>query len=220
MRVLITGGGCEEAVDSVRCITNFATGQTASVIADTFVSKKAEVTAVMGRRAFLPKNSSVEIVRYGSFLDLSRILQDQLSKNSYDVVLHASAVSDYGVESVLVNGKPLCNGAQGKLDSDSDIIISLKKHPKLIDVFKTWSMNPGIKIIGFKLTAAASLEERESAVAKLFDRARVDWIVSNDLSEIGGDFHNARIYKSGQLIGEAETKQELAMFLWKIVGGE
>ena len=220
MRILITGGGCEEPIDSVRCITNFATGQTSSVLADIFAANGAEVTALIGKKAVAPADPKVKIIRFGGFMELSRLLQEELSQNPFDCILHAAAVSDYGVESVLVNGKPLAGGPEGKLDSDSDILISLKKHPKLIDVIKNWSINPAVKVVGFKLTAGASLEERQTAVAKLFTRSRADWVVSNDLSEIGGDFHNARIYKNNQVIGEAENKQELARFLWRIIKGD
>ena len=34
MNILITGGGCREAIDNVRCVTNTSTGRTSAAIAD------------------------------------------------------------------------------------------------------------------------------------------------------------------------------------------
>ena len=55
MNVLITGGGCREAIDNVRCVTNTSTGKTSAAIADFFIGQGASVTILAAASAVRPK---------------------------------------------------------------------------------------------------------------------------------------------------------------------
>ena len=74
MNILITGGGCEEAIDSVRSVCNFSTGKTACKIASTLLSTKPsiKITAIMAEKAEKPEGCTVRTFR--SFSDLEHIL--------------------------------------------------------------------------------------------------------------------------------------------------
>ncbi len=122
--------------------------------------------------------------RFYSFDDLALQLQTLLAANEYDVVIHAAAVSDFSVAAVLTQeGEPL-DSRTGKLSSESDLLLRLKPNPKLLDRIRTWSKNPQVRVIGFKLTDTEDLQQRYAAVKKQFDDSDVDAVVHNDLTDI------------------------------------
>ena len=217
MRVLITGGGCEEPIDGVRYLANFSTGTTASFLADYFASRHHEVTALMAFRAtrpFVP----IRLLGFRSFSDLSETLQGLLEREDFDLIVHAAAVSDFSPEAIVVDGVSSPAGSAGKIESGAEAFIRLRENPKLIDSLKAWSQNARCAIVGFKLTNGAGGREREGAVQALLKRSRADLVVSNDLSEISGDVHPFACYAlSGDgnlaLARRGLTKNDLANFL-------
>ena len=86
-----------------------------------------------------------------TFADLDAALTRILSSEPFDAVVHAAAVSDFGVAEVIVDGAPRQPGA-GKLDSDSAPLLRLRPHPKLVDTLRARSMNESIRVVAFKLT--------------------------------------------------------------------
>ncbi len=187
-RILITAGGTRERIDSVRYIGNMSSGRTASRLADELTSAGHSVTWLGAEDAVKPALSSA-MERFCSFDDLAQQLQKLLSGNDYDVVIHAAAVSDFSVASVLKeDGGPL-DSVEGKLSSESDLLLRLKPNPKLLDRLRSWSKNPQVRVIGFKLTDTKDLEQRFTAVKKQFDDSKVDAVVHNDLSDISHQSH-------------------------------
>lgn len=219
MRVLITGGGCEEPIDGVRYLANFSTGKTAAFLADSFAASHHEVTALMAVRAARP-SAPVRLLGFRSFNDLSDTLQGLLEREDFDLVIHAAAVSDFSPESIVVDGVSSAAGPAGKIESGrgSGATITLRENPKLIDSLKAWSRNERCSIVGFKLTNGAGGLEREEAVRALLKRSRADLVVSNDLLELSGDAHPFACYAlSGDgslaLARRGLTKNDLANFL-------
>ena len=217
MRVLITGGGCEEPIDGVRYLANFSTGNTASYLADYFAASHHDVTALMARRAVRP-SEPVRVLGFHAFGDLSETLRLLLEREDFDLVVHAAAVSDFSPEAIVVDGVSSPAGPAGKIESGAEAFIRLRKNPKLIDSLKAWSQNARCTIVGFKLTNGAGEREREEAARTLLVRSRADLVVSNDLSEISGDAHPFACYAlSGDgniaLARRGLTKNDLANFL-------
>ena len=217
MRVLITGGGCEEPIDNVRFIANFSSGKTASFLADRFASRGHEVTALMAHRAEKP-SSPVRVVVFRAYRDLSETLRSLLGDEDFDLVVHAAAVSDFTPESIVVDGVSTPAGPAGKVESGSEAIIRLRENPKLIDGLKSWSRNERCAVVGFKLTVGAGEREREGAARALLERSRADLVVSNDRSEIAADAHPFACYAlaaDGSLTRarRGRTKRDLADFL-------
>jgi len=217
MRVLITGGGCEEPIDGVRFLANFSTGKTASFLADHFASRHHEVTALMAFRAVRP-SAPVRVLGFRSFSDLSESLQGLLEREDFDLVIHAAAVSDFSPESIVIDGVSSPAGPAGKIESGAEAFIRLRENPKLIDSLKIWSRNERCSIVGFKLTNGAGESEREEAVRALLKRSRADLVVSNDLLEISGDAHPFACYaltcdEGLALARRGRTKNDLANFL-------
>ncbi|MDE5898583.1 MAG: hypothetical protein K2H09_04895 [Treponemataceae bacterium] len=100
MRILITGGGTEEPLDSVRNVCNSSTGRTASFLAEHFLRRGHDVAAIMARRAVLPSADSqaggtLSVRGYRTFADLRAVLEDECRNGGFGAVIHAAAVSDY-----------------------------------------------------------------------------------------------------------------------------
>lgn len=200
MKILITGGGSEEPIDSVRSVCNVSTGRTASLLAEHFLRRGHDVTALMAHRAVTPstpKNSSgtLAILRYKTFADLRAALESECRSGGYNAVVHAAAVSDYSPAVVEINGMTFAAGEILKLPSDGDLVIRMKQNPKLLGSLREWTGGTAA-IVAFKLTSGATVKDREEAVGKLFSASAPDAVVSNDLSEISGDAHPCTIYRA------------------------
>ena len=217
MRVLITGGGCEEPIDGVRSLCNFSTGKTAALLCDRMAESGYKVSAILAERAIKPTRT-VALHTFRTFQDLSTTLAVLLAESDYGMIIHAAAVSDFGIGRVEIDGIPYPPGSCGKIESGSEVVVRLKQNPKIIDQLRNWSRNPSCIIVGFKLTNGANIQEREAAVSEQLHRAGVDLVVSNDLAEITQAQHPFRIFGQSQkdaieLLAIGTSKEELAQYL-------
>jgi phosphopantothenoylcysteine decarboxylase/phosphopantothenate--cysteine ligase len=215
MKILVTAGGTEEPVDSVRRLTNTSSGATGTVLARHFSDRGAEVLLLHAERA--PINDvGFRRETFVTFVDLKKALHHLLSNESWDVIVHLAAVGDYSVASVEVNGQPFTVG-RGKIGTGHEVTLQLTANPKIIDSLRRWSLNPEIMIVGFKLTDEDDPTLREKAVHLLMDRARPDLVVHNDLGEIDREHHKATIYDRTGLVTQSGTKAAMAQNLWHLI---
>lgn len=214
-RVLITGGGCVEKIDDVRAITNTSSGKTALLIARVIkaLNPAAAVTYLMAERAVQPKIAETSgkaktagaaargsVKNFNSCADLQKLLRAELSANKYDLLFHAAAVSDYSVQSLVVDGKEFKAGRVAKIAGAKNVSVNLKLNPKLLAEIPALAKkkNKSAVVVGFKLTSNASEAEREKAVQKLFDEKNPpDFVISNDLSEITPKSHPCVLWRAG-----------------------
>lgn len=181
-KILITSGGTQEPIDTVRVISNISSGRTGKDIAEKLNDLGFEVTLLRSHSsvssALIP-NQKV----FTSFESLKNLLEEEIKSGHYTHIIHLAAVSDYSVDSIEASGISAKPFEIAKLSSDAESMsIHLKRNPKLVHMLKSWA--PGIKVIAFKLTSQASAEARQNAVNKLFRKDTVDAVVHNDLSEI------------------------------------
>lgn len=227
MKILITGGGTSEPIDSVRYITNFSTGKTSSFLADFFAERKNSVTALMAENAVKPHDKSIKIITFKTFCDLENSLETECKKNDFDAIIHAAAVSDFSVGSIEIGAKTFFPGEVSKISSEENIVLHLKKNPKILCKIKNWSGEKA-KLIAFKLTSGADEAEKNLAVKKLFDAEKdfkllPDFVVQNDKAEITESRHPCAIYaKSNKnncfaLCGRTETLMEFAESLEELL---
>lgn len=223
-RVLITGGGCVEKIDDVRAITNTSSGKTALLIARVLkaLNPAAAITYLMAERAVQPKledkaktaGGKAETVcktktagaaardsvkNFNSCADLQKNLRAELSANKYDLIFHAAAVSDYSVQSLVVDGKEFKPGRVAKISGAKNVSVNLKLNPKLLAEIPALAKkkNKRAVVVGFKLTSNASEAEREKAVQKLFaEKNPPDFVISNDLSEITPKSHPCVLWRA------------------------
>jgi phosphopantothenoylcysteine decarboxylase/phosphopantothenate--cysteine ligase len=175
MRILITSGATREPLDAVRFLSNVSTGRTGAFLADALVKRDHAVTLLHGEAAVLPPPASpVKLEAFSSTEHLKARLRHLLSTGDFDAVIHAAAVSDY---------RP-AETSEGKLTSYApELTLRLVPTPKLLPELKSYAARP-LKVVGFKLTAGASLQERRQAVAKLFAANTVDAVIHNDMDDL------------------------------------
>lgn len=188
-RFLITAGGTREPIDSVRYIGNMSSGRTAARLADELIDAGHHVTWLGAENAVTPQRPCA-MPRFFSFDDLSAQLQTLLAANEFDAVIHAAAVSDFSVASVQTQKGEPADSRSGKLSSESDLLLRLKANPKLLGRIRSWSKNRDVRVIGFKLTDTADLQQRIAAVKKQFEDSDVDAVVHNDLKDISCKVHS------------------------------
>ena len=207
-KVLITAGGTREFIDGVRYIGNLSSGRTGAQIADYFSLQGYQVTWLGAKDAIVPK-LECEKYHYQSFDDLASYLEKLLSENDFEVVIHAAAVSDYSVTSVLIDNEEIEVNQSIKLPTADTMQLKLTKNPKLVSRLSTWSNNKDIKICAFKLTNTADMEKRLKAVEKLISQSQIDYVAHNDLSEISSDTHSFNLYHSKNDFTTCASTQEL-----------
>lgn len=183
-KILITSGGCVEQIDQVRAITNLSSGATGARLCEIFADLGAQVHLVRAKNAVVPFGDFDQTL-YGDFASLKAILEEKLAHTSYDLVIHAAAVSDYSVASV-DTPKGVASGE--KISSDFDeMTIRLKKNPKLLSQIKSLSLNPHVKLIGFKLTGTSEEESVKQAVVRQITEAECDLVVQNAIEDLSGE---------------------------------
>lgn len=165
MRVLITAGGTREPIDGVRFITNMSSGKTGVAIGEAFERAGHTVTLLRAER---------------SVAELDSACREALSSNSFDLIIHSAAISDFVVEAVVVNGVRHPMPIAGKLSSASRLSIELAPGKKILPELKSYSQNPKVNLVGFKLTDGASESEIKVAVEKVLVSG-ADLVVQNDL---------------------------------------
>ncbi|WP_374029328.1 bifunctional phosphopantothenoylcysteine decarboxylase/phosphopantothenate--cysteine ligase CoaBC [Bdellovibrio bacteriovorus] len=184
VKVLITAGGTQEPIDTVRVISNLSSGRTGIALAEYMAQMGFEVTLLQAHGT--PKTEHVSRRDYfTSFASLDEKMKEYLGSEDFTHVIHAAAVSDYSVDTIEAAGKKVRPFEVKKLSSDVDAMsIHLKRNHKIVDRLKTYSKNKSLQVIAFKLTSHASTEERKAAVEKLFKSSKADYVVHNDLAEI------------------------------------
>lgn len=218
MKILITGGGSEEPIDNVRSVCNFSTGRTSSFLADFIAASGFEVTALMAEKAVKPADKNIRLITYKTFAQLKTALETECSTKSYNAIIHAAAVSDYSPETIEVDGKTFKAGQVSKVPAGTELVIRMKKNPKLVDSIKQ-NAGTDCTVVAFKLTSNATIPERQTAVNKIFSSnsskdLAPDLVVSNDLSEITTSAHPCTIYRNNMdVAGKVQNLKELAEFL-------
>lgn len=213
LRVLVTSGGTAEPVDGVRVLTNTSTGSTGAGIAAHLTRCGHDVVLLRARNATRPDAPCRE-EEFGSFAELDAALSALLGGEPFDAVIHAAAVSDFGVEVVQADGAVQRAGAT-KLDSNAPPQLRLFLHPKLVDSLRARSANPRLTVVAFKLTQGASVAEAQTAISKLFAHARPDFVVYNDLAtRVAAGVFPADIYRpDGTVAAHCATREALLVSL-------
>jgi phosphopantothenoylcysteine decarboxylase/phosphopantothenate--cysteine ligase len=217
LRLLVTSGGTSEPIDGVRVLANASTGRTGAAIADRLARAGHEVVILRSRNSAAAPASCREET-FSSFADLDDALGRLLSCARFDAVVHAAAVSDFGVSRVDVGGRALPPG-NGKIPSDQGAVLHLAPHPKLVDGLRTRSLNPSLRVVAFKLTQGADEDEARAAVAGLFGHSGADLVVHNDEAERAGPeaFPSRIHFADGRQPERCATRAELADALERLL---
>ncbi|MGI6751399.1 MAG: phosphopantothenoylcysteine decarboxylase [Anaerovoracaceae bacterium] len=245
MKIIVTSGGTSEKIDEVRKITNMASGRLGAAIADEFIrAENAEVTYLHGENAALPTRQPAKMMKIESAEDLLDTLTLLLSQNKYTAIIHAMAVSDYTLGSIVAiddlvasiadcidscgkegldleiknrithNDKAL--STQNKISSDvENLILILKKTPKIIGRIK--ELQSDILLVGFKLLDDVVEEELINVAYKLLLKNKCDFVLANDLRKVGKENHEGLLIKDDATFIRLHTKQQIAEAIVKNV---
>lgn len=169
-RVLITAGPTWVPIDSVRVISNTATGETGILLAKEAARLGAKVTLVLGPVAACCPDSKLRLIRFRFFDDLRASIRHLLTRERFDYIVHCAAVSDF---------KPV-RYARGKIDSDKGCLLRLKPLPKIINDIR--ALSRGATLVMFKLEAGVpdALLLKRALVAQ--KKAGADIVVANRLN--------------------------------------
>lgn len=219
MRVLITSGGTAEPIDGIRVLTNASTGRTGAGIAERMARCGHEVVFLRAADSVAaPAGCRGET--FSSFADLDGALARILTSEHFDAVVHAAAVSDFGVEEVLVSGESRPPG-RGKIASGTAPVLRLRPNPKLVDSLRSRSRNDAVKIVAFKLTHGEERDQVVRAVNSLLGHSGADIVVQNDLAERRGpdEFPATIFYSGGRPPLRCADRPELFAALERILSG-
>ncbi len=174
LRVLVTGGGTREPIDSVRYVGNRSSGRMGLALAEEAVRRGAEVTLVAANIS-LPRPARVRWVEAETAEDLGSAARSEFP--SADVLLMAAAVADFRPREA--EGSKIAKaGREGlslELEPTEDVLGTLASERR-----------PDQTLVGF------AAEHGEGAVERARDKLRrkgLDAVVVNDISrsEIGFD---------------------------------
>lgn len=165
-RVIITGGGTHEAIDSVRFLTNRSTGKMAAALAEACWHAGADVRYLHSEGAKLPR-FEMAVNSFTTADDLEALLKQYGGQAEY--VFHAAAVSDFTPEQ-----------QNGKITSDHEHVIKLHPREKILNKLKQWY--PNAYVVGFKaIDSPDGTVMRDEGKQKL-EASGVDAILVNDIS--------------------------------------
>jgi len=199
-KVLITAGPTWVPIDSVRVISNIATGETGILLAEKFVKEGAKVTLLLGPVGACCIDRRIRVINFKFFDELESCLKEELGTRIYDIIIHNAAVSDF---------KPL-RKIRGKISSQRNYILKLSPLPKIAEEIKR--LNPQAKLVIFKFEPGLRdnlLIKRAEALGK---KLKASLVVANKVGP-----YRAFVIDTKNKIVALDSKEQLANTLIKIL---
>lgn len=171
LRVLVTAGPTQEAIDPVRYITNHSTGKMGYAIAKKAARRGASVTLVTGQTA-LDGPQFVDTVSIRSAADMYKAVTERAEDQ--DIIIKAAAVADYRPKYVSSQKvKKQEGGLAIELERTDDILAHLGEIRR-----------PGQFLCGFAMETENLLENSR----KKLEKKHLDMVVANSLRVEGAGF--------------------------------
>ena len=232
INIVITAGGTSERIDRVRKITNSSSGKLGYTIANKLIEKINDkidtIYYISSKEAIKPVGEKIKLIEVFDCKELKVAVEELLTSKHIDYFIHAMAVSDYTVDFVTTAKKiaeniikrdyeniinAICSDENSikanKISSnEEDLIIKLKKNPKIISLIK--NLSPKTYLIGFKLLDGVSEKELIDVATDLKDKNKCDLVVANDLENIRHGNHIAYIIRGENDYTQATGKEEIA----------
>ena len=173
LKVLVTAGPTQEALDPVRYLTNHSTGKMGYAIAKAAAARGASVTLVSGP-VNLKKPPYMEVVDIVSAQDMFDAVTSRAPDQ--DIIIKAAAVADYRPATV-------AEDKIKKSGNDSDLSLPLARTSDIL----AWlgeHRAPGQFLCGF------SMETRDMVAnsKKKLEKKHIDLIAANNLKQAGAGF--------------------------------
>lgn len=209
------------------------------------IDKLYYVSTKLTRKPLI-ESSKLIYVTVESTDDLLNALKDILTSEKIDAVIQSAAVGDYKsrysitgsmLASEIANFVFNNNSSREELENgildiiknptmkvstdhkissyESDLMFMLDLTPKVINNIKLWS--PDTDLYGFKLLDGVSKEELIAVADKLRKTTGAKVIIANDKSNISAGKHPAYFVGENGVEFEAQTKDEIARTLRKMI---
>ena len=171
MKVLVTAGPTQEAIDPVRYITNHSSGKMGYAIAKMAMLRGAEVTLVSGQTAIDPPAfvKTVSIVSAKEMYDAVTSVSGE-----QDVIIKAAAVADY---------RPATVSDQKMKKGEGDMFISLERTDDILKYLGDHKKE-GQFLCGFSMETQNMIENSRAKLVK----KNLDMIAANNVKEAGAGF--------------------------------
>lgn len=171
LKVLVTAGPTQEAVDPVRFLTNHSSGRMGYSIAKACMLRGADVTLVTGRTALTPP-LFVDVIPVVSAKDMYDAVISR--SDEMDIIIKAAAVADYRPVHVAEEKVKKSDGSFSlELERTDDILKYLGEHKK-----------SGQFLCGFSMETENMLENSR----KKLEKKHLDMIAANNLKVPGAGF--------------------------------
>lgn len=171
LKVLVTAGPTQEAIDPVRYITNHSTGTMGYQLARNCMLRGAEVTLVTGRTALTPP-PFVKVVPVVSAQEMYEAVTSRAAEQ--DIIIKAAAVADYRPATVASEKiKKEEGGFAIPLERTQDILRSLGE-----------AKPAGQFLCGF----AMETQNLEENARKKLEAKNLDLVVGNNVKVAGAGF--------------------------------
>jgi phosphopantothenoylcysteine decarboxylase/phosphopantothenate--cysteine ligase len=171
MKVLVTAGATQEAIDPVRFISNHSTGKMGFALAKCAMERGADVTVVAAHTS-AQEPLFVELVRVSSAQEMFEACKNLAPQA--DIIIKAAAVADY---------TPATTADEKIKKSDGDMSIPLKRTEDIIAYLGSHK-KPGQFLCGFSMETEHMLENSR----KKLEKKNLDMIVANNLKTQGAGF--------------------------------
>ena len=201
LKVLVTAGPTQEAIDPVRYITNHSTGKMGYAIAKMAARRGAEVTLVAGQTA-LETQRFVDTVSVRSAKDMYEAVTSRAAEQ--DIIIKAAAVADY---------RPKYVSDHKMKKNDGDLVIELERTDDILASLGD-NRRPGQFLCGFAMETENLLENSRKKLKK----KHLDMIVANSLrtegAGFGGDTNVVTMITESEEISLGKmTKEETALHI-------
>lgn len=171
LKVLVTAGPTQEAIDPVRYITNHSSGKMGYSIAKACMLRGADVTLVTGKTSIKPPMFTT-VVPITSAQDMYEAVTSR--SDAMDIIIKSAAVADY---------RPMNVATEKVKKKDGDMAIPLERTN---DILKYLGENKkeGQFLCGFSMETENMLENSKAKLVK----KNLDMIVANNLKVEGAGF--------------------------------
>lgn len=208
MKVLVTAGPTQEAIDPVRYITNHSSGKMGCSLAKMCMLRGADVTLVLGKTALTPP-PFVNVIPITSAKEMYDAVIARSS--NMDIIIKAAAVADY---------RPVFTAQEKIKKTGSELSIALERTDDILKYLGEHKKE-GQFLCGFSMETENMLENSREKMKK----KNLDMIVANNLKTPGAGFEtntNVVTILTPDSVTELEimTKDEVAMKILDHILGE
>lgn len=201
-KILITAGPTWVPIDSVRVISNIASGKTGVLLAQKLSRIGVAVTLVLGSVPKIEPIPKVRLVRFRFFAELKKIILKELKSKKYEIIIHSAAVSDYQPIKIYTR----------KIKSDKSWQLNLVPTEKIIDLIK--KIDPNIFLVGFKFEPNLDKARLIKSTKALIQRAKLNLAIANTINQ---NRYKAYLVNEDKIYGPFSSRNALTRDLIKVL---